>query len=48
MTSEAPEQYVNFLLMKELGWTYRELMETPREVVEQLILISTIHNKVRK
>lgn len=48
VSDEAPEEYVNYLLMKELGWTWRELMETPRSVVERLLIISTIHHKVRK
>jgi len=27
---------MEYLIMKEMGWSYRELLETPLEVVERI------------
>lgn len=39
-TSRAPDELVNMLMCKEMGWTYDQLMATPQEVVEDFFMIS--------
>lgn len=46
-------EYVEYLIMKEMGWTYPQLMECPDEVVNNIVrYLNTeakflIYNKAR-
>jgi hypothetical protein len=46
VTSEAPSPYINYMLCKELGWSYRDLIEQPRSFVEEMIEVMGIVNKM--
>jgi len=34
---KAPQSYIDYQIMKEMGWTYQELMATPADVVQDII-----------
>lgn len=34
-----PHEYVDYALCKELGWSYNDLMNTPRFFVERMIKV---------
>ena len=34
---KAPQGYVEYAVMKEMGWSYQELMECPAEVIRNII-----------
>lgn len=40
-----PKGYVEFQVMREMGWTYRELMETPASVVADIICFLNTEGK---
>lgn len=46
VTTEAPTEYLNYMLCRELGWTYRELMEQPRGFVQEMIEVMGITKKI--
>lgn len=32
-----PQEYMDYLVMKEMGWSYEQLMECPNEVVNNIV-----------
>lgn len=45
MTTTPPIEYLNYILCKELGWTYRDLMEQPKSFVDEMLAIMEIKTK---
>lgn len=45
MTTEAPVEYLNYVICKELGWTYSELMEQPKSFVDEMLQVMEIKKK---
>jgi hypothetical protein len=43
-----PREYVNYLICKEFGWNYKDLMEQPRFFIEEMIQIMGISKKMEK
>ena len=43
-----PREYVEFQVMREMNWTYRELMETPVNVVTDIIRYLNTEAKFQK
>jgi len=35
-TKKVPVEYAEFIIMREMGWTYWELMSTPYEVIQNI------------
>ena len=46
--SDPGKFYNEYLLMKELGWSYQQIVDTPNPVLEEVILRITFENKFRK
>lgn len=46
-STEAPIDYVNYVLCKTFGWTYNELMKQPADFVEKMLNIIKIENKFK-
>lgn len=44
-TKKVPDEYIEYILCKEFGWTYQELMSQPADFVERLLLIRNIERK---
>lgn len=42
-----PKEWNEFQICKELGWSYKELMETPVEVSLKFVEISGLMNSTR-
>lgn len=45
VNTQAPIEYIQYLLCKEFGWTYQELMEQPTDFVENILTVMSIVNK---
>ena len=43
-----PREYVDFQVMREMGWTYKELIDTPASVVTDIIRYLNTENKYQK
>lgn len=43
--SDAPEELVNYILCKEFGWTYHELMSQPKHFIKSLLAMRSIMNR---
>lgn len=43
-----PGEYVEFQVMREMGWTYKELMETPASVVVDIVRYLNTEGKYQK
>jgi hypothetical protein len=46
-SSQAPNQYIDFILCEKFGWTFEELYSQPRGFIEEMITVMGIVNKVR-
>ncbi len=45
MATEPPIEYLNYILCKELGWTYNDLMEQPKSFVDEMLEVMEIKKK---
>ena len=45
---KVPEGYIEYVLMKEMGWSYQQLMETPAEVIDGIIRFMNTESKFYK
>ncbi len=45
---EPPREYVNYMIMREMGWSYQELMATPYDVVCGIMSILNTLTSYRK
>ena len=43
-----PRAYIDYLVMKEMGWSYQDLQECPAEVVANIIRYLNTENKYYK
>lgn len=43
--SNPPNELLTYLVCKEFGWNYQEVMEAPEFFIDTMILISGIKNK---
>lgn len=48
VNTDAPDQYINYILCKEFGWSFKDLYEQPKSFVDEMIAIIGIVNKVKK
>lgn len=39
MGSRLPAEFAPLIIMREMGWTYQQLMEQPAELVDHLIML---------
>jgi hypothetical protein len=37
INSNAPQEFIDYTLCKEMGWTYRDLMEQPSSFVKKML-----------
>lgn len=35
--SDAPQEFIDYTLCKEMGWSYRDLMEQPSSFVKKML-----------
>lgn len=47
-SKKAPLEYVEFTLMREMGWTYKQLSETPASIVEYALEFMNAEAKQRE
>lgn len=45
VVTEAPHEYLDYVLCREMGWSYHDLVTTPRSFVESMLLIQGIVKK---
>lgn len=46
--SLVPKGYVDFCIMREMGWTYQELQACPQRVYEDIMRYMRTENKFRE
>lgn len=46
-STEAPLEYINYILCKTFNWTYEELMKQPADFIEKMLSIIKIENSTK-
>ena len=47
VSTAVPPEYLNFVLCREFGWTYEQLMSQPADFVESMLMILNVERKHR-